>query len=114
MIVPIPIMLSFTFRRVPSYPGIFSIAQRLSIRPISSNRSFAMTVQRNLTAAGDRNSDSTAPDPESKPKSTRRKTGSSTKTAGKNQKKAETKPKGRFFYPVCTCSMFMIHLVSHR
>jgi hypothetical protein len=95
-------MLSFTFRRVLSRPGIFSIAQRLPIRAISINQSFAMTIQRNLaTTASDRNTDSTAdskPEPESTPKSTRRKTGSSPKTVGKDKKKEEkkavTKPKG--------------------
>jgi hypothetical protein len=94
-------MLSFTFRRVLSHPGIFSKAQRLPTHVISSNRSFAITVQRNLTTtASNRNTDSTADsklEPESKPKSTRRKTGSSPKTAGKDQekkkKKAVTKPK---------------------
>jgi hypothetical protein len=102
MIVPISTMLSFTFRRVLSHPGIFSSAQRLPTRTISFNQSFAMTIQRNLTTtASDRNSDSTA---DSKPKSTRRKSGSSPKTAGKDKKKkkekkkkkkkAVTKPKG--------------------
>jgi hypothetical protein len=100
-------MLSFTFRRVLSRPGIFSIAQRSPTRAISSKQSFAMTVQRNLaTTASDRSSDSTAdskPEPETNPKSTRRKTGSNPKTVGKDKKKEEkqkekkkavTKPKG--------------------
>jgi hypothetical protein len=103
MIFPISTstMLSFTFRRVLSHPGIFSIARRLPTRAISFNQSFAMTVQRNITTTAiDRNSDSTAdskPEPESKPKSTRRKTGSSPKTAEKEKKeekeKVVTKPK---------------------
>lgn len=102
-------MLSFTFRRVLSRPGIFSIAQRSPTRVISSNQSFAMTVQRNLaTTASDRGSDSTAdskPEPETNPKSTRRKTESNTKTVGKDKNKKDkkkekekekdvTKPKG--------------------
>jgi hypothetical protein len=97
MMVPISTMLSFTFRRVLSRPGVFSISQRLPTRAISSNQSFAVTVQRNLTTtASDRNSDSTAdskPEPESNPKSTRRKTGSSPKTAGKDKKKKKKKKK---------------------
>jgi hypothetical protein len=101
MMVPIFTMLSFTFRRVLSRPGVFSISQRLPTRGISSNQSFAVIVQRNLTTtASDRNSDSTAdskPESESNPKSTRRKTGSRPKTAGKDKKKkkkkAVTKPK---------------------
>jgi hypothetical protein len=80
-----------------SHPGIFSKAQRLPTRVISSNQSLAMTVQRNLTTtASDRNSDSTAdskPETESKPKSTRRKTGSSPETAGKDKEKKEKKAK---------------------
>jgi hypothetical protein len=97
--VPLTTMLSFTFRRVLSRPGIFPIAQRLPTRAISSNQSFAVTVQRNLTTtASDRNSDATAdskPEPESNPKSTRKKTRSSPKTARKAKKKekAVTKPK---------------------
>lgn len=90
-------MLSFTFRRVLSRSGIFSIAQRSPTRAISSNQSFAMTVQRNLaTTANDRSSDSTAdskPEPETNPKSTRRKTRSSTKTVGKDKKKKDEKTK---------------------
>jgi hypothetical protein len=95
VVVPISTMLSFAFRRVLSHPGIFSIAQRLPTRAISLNRSFAIGVQRNLTTtASDRNSDSAAdskPEPESNPKSTRRKTGSSPKTAGKDKKKKKKK-----------------------
>ena len=99
-------MVSSTFRRVLSHPGIFSITRRLPTRTISSNQFFAMNVQRNLaTSVGDRNSDSTADfksKSESNPKSTRKKTGSSLKTAGKDKekekekkkKKAVTKPKG--------------------
>lgn len=100
--VPVSTMLSFTFRRVLSHPNIFLIAQRLPIRAISSNQSITMTVQRNLTTtASDQNSDSTADskrEPEPNPKSTRRKTGSSPKTVGKDKKKKEKEvvktPKG--------------------
>src|SRR6266404_2443812 len=122
MIVPIPTMLSFTFRRVLSHPGVFSVAQRLPTRVISSNQSFAVAgaVQRNLmTTTSDLKSDSTAdpePVPESKPKSTRRKTGSSTETAGKDKKggtkKAETKPKAMHHSFLTRVHAFMIHLDS--
>jgi hypothetical protein len=101
--VPIPPMLSFTFRRVLSHPGIFSIAQRLPTRVISSNQSLATTVQRNLTiTASDRNSDSgvdSESKPKSKPKSTGRKTGTTPKlvgTVGKGEGKQKPvrEPKG--------------------
>lgn len=92
MIVFIPTMLSFTLRRVLSHPVVFSTVQMSPTRVISSNHSLSVIVQRNfVTTANDQNSDSTAdsePEPESKSKSksTRRKIGSSTKAAGKNNK----------------------------
>ncbi|KAH9994633.1 hypothetical protein BJV77DRAFT_1066632 [Russula vinacea] len=97
-------MLSFTLRRVLSHPVVFSTVQMSQTRVISSNHSLSVIVQRNfVTTANDQNSDSTAdsePEPESKSKSksTRRKIGSSTKAAGKNNKvkiRDEDKPPKR-------------------